>query len=191
MAQKLTHSLPGVQLKAAQLVAFDELTDEAIAREVGVGRRTLERWKSRPDFAQHVALIRIETAAALKAKGIAIRENRIANHQDLHDRLVRIIEERGADPAYKDVPGWTTGLLVHDVKNVGGGEAAHGVDLYEVDTGLIAAINANKKQLAQDAGQWTEKHEDLGKGATVINTVYVGVPRPDFTQLAQVVEVSE
>ncbi len=35
---------------ALQLVISDRLTDEAIALEVGVCRRTLHNWKTHPDF---------------------------------------------------------------------------------------------------------------------------------------------
>lgn len=40
---------------AAQLIAADTLTDEQIARTVGISRRTLARWKKAPDVA---ALVR-------------------------------------------------------------------------------------------------------------------------------------
>jgi transposase len=35
---------------AAKLCYVDELTDEAIARRLGISRRTLARWKQRPEF---------------------------------------------------------------------------------------------------------------------------------------------
>jgi hypothetical protein len=35
---------------ALQLLVEDQLTDEAIARQVGVCRRTLGYWKAHPDF---------------------------------------------------------------------------------------------------------------------------------------------
>jgi len=35
---------------AAKLCYADELTDEAIARRLGISRRTLARWKHRPEF---------------------------------------------------------------------------------------------------------------------------------------------
>jgi transcriptional regulator with XRE-family HTH domain len=35
---------------AAQLCLADELTDEEIARRLGISRRTLARWKQRPEF---------------------------------------------------------------------------------------------------------------------------------------------
>ena len=38
-------------VRAAVLLYFDEQTDEEIAAELGVCRRTLARWKHRPDFA--------------------------------------------------------------------------------------------------------------------------------------------
>lgn len=193
MPLSIVSSLNRRELKAAQLVAEDELTEETIAAEVGVNRRTLQRWKDRPDFANHVGRLRVEIAAALKAEGIRRRENRLAEYQDRHDRLKLIVEERARDPLNAFVPGWKSGFLTHDVKFGPEGEQVH---LYKVDTGLLAAFLALEKQIAQDVGQWSEKDESalLGKkGTTVINTVYVGVPRPDFGAVAvqQVVEIEE
>src|SRR5262245_26129003 len=36
--------------QAAFLLYYDELRDDQIARELGICRRTLARWKLRPDF---------------------------------------------------------------------------------------------------------------------------------------------
>ena len=194
MSAAIVSRLKGKELKAAQLTAEGE-TAEAIAAQVGVTSRTIERWRDRPDFANHVGRLRTEMAAALKAEGIRRRENRLASYQDTFDRLMKIVEERaedgGRNGAYYRVPGYSSGLMVADVKFGGDGDRVY---VYKVDTGLVSALLNVQKQIAQDSGQWSEKDESalLGKkGASIINTVYVGVPRPDFTQIAvqQVVEV--
>lgn len=46
------------QSRAVELVVADELSDEAIAAEIGVGRDTLWRWKKLPAFAAEVAQLR-------------------------------------------------------------------------------------------------------------------------------------
>lgn len=54
MAESL-QNLTIKQQRAALLVAEDELTDEAIAAEVGITRETLHQWKKRDEFAAVVA----------------------------------------------------------------------------------------------------------------------------------------
>lgn len=196
MSAAIVSRLKGKELRAAQLDAEGE-TAEAIASQVGVTSRTIERWRERPDFANHVGRLRVEIAAALKAEGIRRRENRLASYQDTFDRLMMIVEDRADDAQlsghYYNVPGYRSGLMVADVKFGGDGDR---VTVYKVDTGLVSALLAVQKQIAQDTGQWSEKDESAtlhGKKTSIINTVYVGVPRPDFTQIAvqQVVEIDE
>jgi hypothetical protein len=84
--------------KAAQLVAEDVLSDEKIAAEVGIGRSTLARWMVDRHF-----LARVETIAAAYAKralkhGLARKECRLAVLNDLHQRMLQVIEERGLSP---------------------------------------------------------------------------------------------
>ena len=43
--------------RAAALCFQDTLTDEQIAGELGIARRTLARWKKRPDFAVALAAL--------------------------------------------------------------------------------------------------------------------------------------
>ena len=54
MTQNGTEKRPFVwtpaRTTALQLLVEDRLTDEAIARQVGVCRRTLGYWKAHPDF---------------------------------------------------------------------------------------------------------------------------------------------
>ncbi len=40
--------------KAAYLLYQDELTDEQVAKEVGVSRKTLSLWKQKPEFADEL-----------------------------------------------------------------------------------------------------------------------------------------
>ena len=53
------------QQDAAQHVAEDRLTDEAIAKLAGISRQTLHAWKRRPLFAHRVEAIRERAAAVL------------------------------------------------------------------------------------------------------------------------------
>ena len=38
------------RLDAARLIAEGRLTGDAIARQLGIGRATLTRWRARPEF---------------------------------------------------------------------------------------------------------------------------------------------
>ena len=53
----------GQRERAALLLAEDELSDEKIAEHVGIGSRTLWRWKTYPEFtdriAEHVRCLRV------------------------------------------------------------------------------------------------------------------------------------
>lgn len=63
--------------RAAALVAEDAVSDEQIAADLGVTRRTLTTWKQHPEFAarvdEHLAAFR----RRVLRKGFALRERRI------------------------------------------------------------------------------------------------------------------
>ena len=82
--------------------------------------------------------------------------------QNRWDRMRRVIDERAASPAFADVPGGTTGLLVKTYKGKDGDSA-----VYRFDAALVEQMNATCKQVAIEIGQWTEKRQvtlggDLG-----------------------------
>lgn len=178
--------------RAALLVAQDDLPDKAIAAEIGVNESTLERWKAHPEFAARVREHRDIWRDEIKAKGIAERQNRVDSLNDLHERMVRVIEARAAE--YADVPGGDTGLLVRQAKLVKVYDASGRPDAddegetlysakrdvivyeYGVDTALLKELREHKKQAAQDLGQWTEKQEHAGE---ILVRQYVGVPMED------------
>lgn len=181
--------------RAAELVADDHLTDEAIAAQLRVSRRTLAYWKRHPAFAARVAERRAAQRAAIEAEGITNKQNRVAILQDRHDRIQRLIEARAADMA-DGVPGGDTGLLVREAKVVKVYEvkaAAPAVDEdgapgpegtpvvipqkrvelvyeYTVDTALLREDRATLEQAAKELGQLTDKQEITGKdGAPLVD----------------------
>lgn len=174
--------------RAALLVAKDEQTDDAIAGEIKITRRTLERWKLSPEFSGRVQEHRDLWRAEIKAKGIADRQNRIDALNDRHERMQRVIESRAE--MHADVPGGDTGLLVrqaklvkvYDAKGSPDGDdegetlysAKRDIIVYEyaVDTSLLKEMREHEKQAAQDLGQWTEKQEHAGE---ILVRQYVGV----------------
>lgn len=173
-AEKSGKTLTAVQSRAAILVADDELTDEAISAELGITSRTLRNWKDRPVFQAAVAEHRARIAASISRFWVAKRRKRVKRLQELADAAISVIEQRAADPTLADVPGGTTGLMLRDVKVVGTGEDAERVDMYRVDTALMAEIRNTLKQAAQEVGDWTEKREvGLESDAELTQVVFV------------------
>jgi hypothetical protein len=154
--------------RAALLVAQDDLADRAIGAACGVTERTIERWKQHPEFAARVQEHRDAWREAIKAKGIAERQNRVDALNDRWHRMHQVIEERAEDAATAHVAGGSTGLIVRDVKGVGKGEDFQLIDIYSVDTGLLKELREHEKQAAQELGEWSEKREISGPGGDAI-----------------------
>lgn len=153
--------------KAAKLAAEDALTNDQIAASVGISPAGFDKWRATPEFQARVAEIVAAYADAIKAEGIANVKNRVADQGDRWRRLRQVIEERAVSAEMANVPGGTTGLLVHTYKMAGGKEPIV-MDEYAVDTGLLAEMRAVEKQAAQELGQWTERQEVTGKGGKPI-----------------------
>lgn len=143
--------------QAAALVADDQLADREIAQSIGVNKVTLERWKQHPSFRARVDALVEDVRLALRAKGISDKANRVAALDDRWRRMQRVIDERAADESYADVPGWKTGLLVHQRKKIGHGEDSEVVDEFVVDVGLLRELRAHEEQAAKELGQWVER----------------------------------
>jgi hypothetical protein len=114
-----------------------------------------------------------ELKAAISASTIRLaicdRNARVRVKQDRWERMRKVIEERSKDPDIAAVPGGETGLVVRSgIRIVGEGEAASVVNIYEVDTGLLRALNEVEQQAAVELGQWTEKTaKEGGAGAHI------------------------
>lgn len=144
--------------RAAHLVAEDRLSDELIAAELGIGRRTLATWKKQPRFEARRREIVEEVKKALEAEGLANRQNRLNALNDRQRRMAEVIRQRAEN--LKSVPGGgNTGLLVRQVKGIGKGEEFQVVEEYAVDTALLREMREHEKQAAIEVGEWTEKRE--------------------------------
>jgi transposase-like protein len=86
--------LAGRKVRAAELVAQDTLTDTRIAQSLGVAQMTLERWKRAPEFQAEVARIQEELRAAIRAEGIAHRQNRIDALNNRWNLMQQVIQAR-------------------------------------------------------------------------------------------------
>ncbi|HLL74824.1 MAG TPA: hypothetical protein VK421_06130 [Pyrinomonadaceae bacterium] len=161
--------------RAAFLVAEDRLTDENIADELSITRRTLARWKLEKGFQARVVEIKEETRRALVARGIVEKQNRLDALNDRWERMRQVIAQRADN--LKGVPGGgNTGLLVRQVKGIGKGEDFQVVEEYAVDTGLLREMREHEKQAAQELGEWSERHEHTGKdGADLFRNITVRI----------------
>jgi hypothetical protein len=164
--------------KAALEIARGQLTNAEIARKAGISQRGLYDWKLNPDFAAYVQEMGAHLAALAERYGIGRVARRLARLDKTWNDLQRVVKQRGQSDEMKGVPGGKTGLLVHDVKVVGGGEHAEKVDLYRVDTGLLDQLLALEERAAEELGQ---RHADRpageGGGDRPFAKVYLFDPR--------------
>lgn len=158
--------------KAAELLALGELSDTAIAEEVGVNRCTLWRWRRNAEFSKRVESHLEEIRAEIRRHGIGVVERRVAALDDRWHRLRRVMEERGASKDMQDVPGGPTGLLVRKYRSVGSGENADLVEEFFVDTGLLSELREHERQAAQELGQWLNKTDVTTKGDAVGGPIF-------------------
>ena len=160
---------------AAVLVAEDALTDEAIAEQVGISKRTLERWKQAEPFRERVAEHTAALDAAVQRLAIAKRRKRVERLDRDWQRLQDLIEARGR-ALDGQVAGGETGLLSRTVKVIGTGKNQTTIEEYVFDAALLREIRATEEQAAKELGQWSEKHEHTGE---VLVRKYVGISLDD------------
>jgi hypothetical protein len=123
-------ALTGRQEEAAALLAADRLSDDKIADQLGIVRRTLANWKLLEEFAVRVATLRTEIRERIRSHGIAIVEERVRRLDETRTALLAIVAARGEAHA-GEAPGAETGYLVRQVKLVkvyDAGEAEDDVD---------------------------------------------------------------
>jgi hypothetical protein len=177
----------GKRRRAVELVAQDILTDVEIAKKLQTNKTTLERWKRHPAFAAAVEEAIAAEVAALKAEGIANKQNRIDEAKQRHDALKVITGERGADEHIGSFPGGKTGFVAASLKLIKiideTVEDEHGNKHTEIrykefwehsfDKSLFDAFASLEKQIAQETGQWEEKIEQsvlLRREITVVES---------------------
>jgi hypothetical protein len=80
--------------------------------------------------------------------------------------MLRVIEARAKG---SEVDALQTGLVVRTgVRIIGEGETATAVNIYEVDTALMKALNDVEQQAAIELGQWSEETaKEGGAGAHI------------------------
>ncbi len=147
--------------KAALLVAEDRYSDEKIAADIGIGRRTLARWKKDEAFSARVREIAADYSQRVFKQGLARRERRLAVLNDLHDKMLQVIAERADSPDLANLPGGKTGLVTKTLKGIGKGDDFQVVEQYEVDTATVREIRALQEQVATELGQLVSRTETV------------------------------
>lgn len=149
--------------QAALLLAEGKQSISAIAAQLTVSEKTVDRWNAQPEFRarieQHVGAFR-EHASAQK---YATKGERVAVLGLLIDKQLQIIAERGDSLEMQSVPGGTGGLVCVTWKKLGSGEEADLVPEYTADTGLAREIRGSLEQIAEELGQRVTRNEHTGK----------------------------
>lgn len=163
------------RVNAAALVAEDKSTDDQIAKQSGVDRRTLTRWKSEPAFQERVKSIVEAAREAVMTQGIADKVNRV-RRLDEHWKSMQALIEARAEKTKRDVPGASTGLVVRREK-----ETKWGTDIEaQFDAALLAELRATEMQAAKELGQWTEKSDVTSAGQPIVVKVLKDVSMDDL-----------
>lgn len=167
MAQNGTEkALTGSQRQAAVLCAEDELSDELIAKEVGIGRTTLNRWRELPAFQDAVNERAADMERSTLRLAIARRNKRLEVLDDLHTKSLAVMAARSAQ--YDAIPGGSTGLLLGQLKQVKHVDTTQddGTQIwteehweYAVDVALMREMRAIQEQAAKELGQWIDRSE--------------------------------
>lgn len=177
------------KIEAAVLVAQDEISDEKIAEQLGITRRTLANWKNNPEFSDYVDEENRKVQAAMLRLDIAKRHKRVSILDDLLNKSLTVIEERAAmygeeielpdgfdQDEYGAPAGGKTGLLTRQVKIIGTGEHSMKTIEYQVDTGLVKQITSLMDQAANELGQKVDK---VAVSGDVTIRRYIGVSPED------------
>lgn len=135
--------------------------------------RTLKIWSVAFEWQARLAGIAEAERAAIVARGIADKQNRVNALNERWELMKRVVGERAVAEEMQRIAGGKTGLLAHDVKGVGKGDDFQLVDVYEVDTGLLRELREHEMQAAKEMGQWAERRELSGPdgGAIVVKSV--------------------
>jgi hypothetical protein len=152
---------------------LDGKTDYAIAKQVGVTPSAVTRFRARhaDEITQAVAQVErdiTEYAIAQKVSRIAALDNRwTLAHQ--------VILARANDPTFAWAPGYSTGLLVRDVKAVGSGEGVDLVDVFKVDSALLAELRAMERAAAEELAQLPKSDINIDARTQVLIRTYRGL----------------
>ena len=150
--------------KAAELLSSDALTDEQIAKKVGVSRQSLATWKRAPEFQARRGELMAALEERMKNSFVATRAGQVKLLAADFNATSKILEERGVDAAWMDEqgnllpaggPGGSTGFMVREFQGVGKQQKV----VFKADAALFKVRQDLLKQIAILRGFWSEKSE--------------------------------
>lgn len=176
------------RLLACQLVVEGNFSYRKIAETVGIDPITLEAWRLTPEFEARRKELHAEFAERIMNQGIAVKANRVAALDRLHQIHTRIVEQRvqaaptrllnesSGGGTSDQVPGVDTGLVVIEEKMAGYDEDGKAIfrDQAVFDQSLSREYRATLAQAAEELGHLTSKTELTGKDGGPLE-VTVGV----------------
>jgi hypothetical protein len=158
--------------RAAMLLAEDYKSDDEIAAELGITRRSLCNWKKHPVFDERVQRLVKQRRDRMFRYHLARDEEHMADLQRDYDLHEQVRAERGADPTMANVPGGTTGVITRDFKSLGSGENARVVPVYEEDHGWfktrLALMDQARKLLGKDKAPDTNIALQVNQSANLL-----------------------
>jgi hypothetical protein len=161
--------------RAALLLAEDDLTDEEIGAAVGVNASTIWRWKQAPEFTVRITENARKLGGPARRAAVTKRGRRIRYLSEQIERIRAVIEARAADPDIQKFPGGDQGLLVLDFKAAG----KEAIPVAKFDAALLKTFADYLRQVAQEAGQWADKHEHTGPEGGPVPIAFVEVCEQD------------
>jgi hypothetical protein len=123
-------------------------------------RRTLTRWKKRPDFQTQIERHRGVWKQEREAQSVARRKACFASLDSLWKRLCKIVADRDRPPEMRNVPGGRTGFFYGRQKRFLSAGKVHVIADYCLDVTLLRAFRALEVQAARNLQQWGDPLEN-------------------------------
>jgi hypothetical protein len=152
----LTKPLAAEQEIAASLTAQGR-SAQAIADELKVCRKTVERWRQVPQFRARVLDFQKAFYESIRQKGAAVMELRVQARQRRLAALYRIVRTRKGKEECGAAAWDDTGYMLRRDKMLGSGELATLTTEFELDTGILSAMFDLEEGIAVDMGQRRHK----------------------------------
>lgn len=154
MANRYPLDKPATKAKVVSYM-LDGMSDGEIAaalaeKRITVTRQAVHAFRKR--HADELMPAVAEVERQITDAAIADKVRRILDADADYHRLGSVIEARAADMRY-DEPGYRSGVMVHQLKQIGSGRNAETVDEYKVDIALIAERRALRRAVAEELAQ--------------------------------------
>lgn len=143
-------------LHAARLFADGDKSQADVAAAMGLKLSTVRSWFDQPLFKAEIETFVESDRAAIRAEGIANKQNRLDEYNRRWLLMQAVIKARSEWDVVANVPGGNTGLIVREFRG-------NLIEVnYKVDIGFLREMRELEKQAAIEVGDWTEKKELTG-----------------------------